>query len=192
MSYVNYDTTLESRQEKSGSKLSFLIQRFDDGVLDFIQINMRTLLLDKVMPALSLIENYGAVWLAVSLLLILSQKYSAEGFMLVFVLLLCTVLGNFALKNFVARVRPSSIHREKKLLIPRPLDFSFPSGHSMSSFAAATVLLLVNPNLGICGFVLASLIAFSRLYLYVHYPTDVIVGMVLGIFVAQITIGIAF
>ena len=62
-----------------------------------------------------------------------------------------------------------------------PKDYSFPSGHTQASFAAATALFTGNKKAGICAYVLAALIAFSRLYLYVHFPTDVLAGVVIGI-----------
>ena len=77
-----------------------------------------------------------------------------------------------------------------QLLIASPTDFSFPSGHTMSSFAAASVIFHANTNMGIMAFVFASLIAFSRLYLYVHYPTDVLAGIVLGILASYVVIWI--
>ena len=62
-----------------------------------------------------------------------------------------------------------------------PNSYSFPSGHSSSSFAAATALFIMNKKTGVCAYVLAFLIAFSRLYNYVHFPSDVICGIILGI-----------
>jgi undecaprenyl-diphosphatase len=70
------------------------------------------------------------------------------------------------------------------LLIEAPTDYSFPSGHTIASFEAATVLLIRHKKWGIMAMVLAVLIAFSRLYLYVHYPTDVLSSIVLGIGIA--------
>jgi undecaprenyl-diphosphatase len=107
-----------------------------------------------------------------------------DGIMLLGSLLLCFLLGNLLLKPLVGRIRPCDIHSSIPLLIARPTDYSFPSGHTMSSFAAANIIFHANVELGIAAYILALLIAFSRLYLYVHYPSDVLAGMILGLFVS--------
>jgi undecaprenyl-diphosphatase len=89
-----------------------------------------------------------------------------------------------------ARIRPCDINTAISLLISRPLDYSFPSGHTMSSFAAAMVLFLTNKKIGIPALILAAFISLSRLYLYVHFPTDVLAGAVLGILFAHLSIKI--
>ena len=89
-------------------------------------------------------------------------------------------IGSY-IKPLVGRIRPYDINTAVGLLIPRPTDFSFPSGHTGASFAAAAALEDSNYRLRIPAWVLAVLIAFSRLYLYVHYPTDVLAGAMLGI-----------
>ena len=93
------------------------------------------------------------------------------------------------MKPLIARTRPFDANNLKDiLLIKAPKDYSFPSGHTMASFAAATVLIYMNRKVGIVAMVLAVLIAFSRLYLYVHYPSDVFAGMIFGILSAIISI----
>ena len=91
------------------------------------------------------------------------------------------ITGNMILKPLVARLRPFTVNTAVELLIPPPADFSFPSGHTYASFASSTAILRNNRRIGSCALVLAILIAFSRLYLYVHYPTDVLFGILLGI-----------
>lgn len=88
---------------------------------------------------------------------------------------------NVILKPFVARIRPCDINLSVELFIPHPKGFSFPSGHTGASFAAASALFFNRKRLGILALILAALIGFSRLYLYVHYPTDVLAGALLGI-----------
>ena len=99
-------------------------------------------------------------------------------------LILGLIVCNMILKPWVARIRPYDLQEQLgniiPLLIERQHDFSFPSGHTIASFEAATVLMLHNKKLGIPALILACLIAFSRLYLYVHYPTDVITSVILG------------
>ena len=88
---------------------------------------------------------------------------------------------NLVLKPLVARIRPCDVNTAVQLLVARPDDFSFPSGHTGASFAAVTALYASRSRLWILSLILAVLIAFSRLYLYVHYPSDVLAGVVIGI-----------
>lgn len=88
---------------------------------------------------------------------------------------------NIILKPFVARTRPCDVNAAVQLLVPRPSDYSFPSGHTGASFAAASSLLFGKNRMWIPSLILAVLIGFSRLYLYVHYPSDVLAGALIGI-----------
>jgi undecaprenyl-diphosphatase len=83
-------------------------------------------------------------------------------------------------KPLIGRVRPCDVNTAVQLLIARPADFSFPSGHSASSFAAVFALYFRGARLWKPALALAVLIAFSRLYLYVHYPSDVLAGILIG------------
>ena len=94
------------------------------------------------------------------------------------------LLGNVALKNMVARQRPCWLDPSVGLLVQVPRDFSFPSGHSMVGFEGAVSIFMFNRKWGIPALMLAVLIAFSRLYLFVHFPTDVLAGAVLGTVIA--------
>ena len=97
-------------------------------------------------------------------------------------LLFCLICGNLVLKPLVARLRPCDLNRAVELLIARPADYSFPSGHTFASFASITVLFLMERKaFWIPALVLGTLITFSRLYLYVHYPTDILGGIILGV-----------
>ena len=100
--------------------------------------------------------------------------------MLLAALWVTTAVGILILKPSFARPRPFNFNPSVKIPIELPRDFSFPSGHTASAFAATAVLLVFNKKAGIVAFLTAALIAFSRLYLYVHYPTDVLGGMILG------------
>ena len=104
-------------------------------------------------------------------------------------LLLSLVINNLMLKNIIARPRPYDMIEGLKTLVAAPTDFSFPSGHTASSFAAATVLFLTLPKkYGIPAIILAALMGFSRLYIGVHYPTDVLAGLISGVLIAIITV----
>lgn len=146
--------------------------------------NLHTQLLDLIMITVSKIGNVGMVWIAMALALMLSAKSRRCGFLMLVSMAICLLLGNVFLKNLIARERPCWIDLSVPLLIPNPTDYSFPSGHTMHGFAAATVVFLHNRRAGIPALCLAALIAFSRLYLFVHFPSDIAGGMIIGILVA--------
>lgn len=159
---------------------------FDLPILDWIQEHLQCTFLDKTMPIVTLFGDGGVFWIGVAVLLLFFAKYRKTGFSMGMALVLGLVVCNITLKPLVARIRPYDFQlqefgREISLLISAQHDFSFPSGHTIASFEACTVLLLHDKRMGIPATVLAILIAFSRLYLYVHYPTDVLVSLVLGI-----------
>lgn len=91
------------------------------------------------------------------------------------------------MKPFVARVRPCDVNTAVQLLVPRPDDFSFPSGHTGASFEGAAVLFLHKSKLRIPALIIAVLIGFSQLYLYVHYPSDALAGAVLGVLLGWVS-----
>ena len=169
--------------------LSFLAEHFDLPILEWIAENLHCAFLDTVMPLITLLGDAGIFWIACAVVLLLIPKYRKVGLSMGAALLLGVVLCNMTLKPLVGRIRPydyqfAHFGKVIQLLVATPHDFSFPSGHTIASFEAATVLLIHNRKLGIPAMVLAVLIAFSRLYLYVHYPTDVLASVVLGICMA--------
>ena len=157
---------------------------FDLPILEWIQANLQSGFLDTVMPIITAFGNGGIFWIACAVLLMFLPKTRRIGFGMAFALTMGLVVCNIILKPGVARIRPYDLQETLgvtiDLLIKRSHDFSFPSGHTIASFEACTVLMLGNKKLGIPATLLAILIAFSRLYLYVHYPTDVITSIVLG------------
>ena len=163
---------------------------FDLPILDWIQANLQSPLMDKIMPIITLFGAGGIFWIAWSVLLILFPKTRRTGLGMGFALLMGLIVCNIILKPGVARPRPYDMQAELgvviDLLVKRSHDFSFPSGHTIASFEAAVVLLLNSPVMGIPAMILAVLVSFSRLYLYVHYPTDVLVSVVLGTLFALI------
>lgn len=165
-----------------------LIQKFDICILTFINNNMHYPIMDKAMVIVTSLGNMGIIWIIISIILIVNKKYRNIGIMVLGALLLSTILGEVCLKPLVHRLRPFSDNSSVKLLIARPISFSFPSGHTTSSFAAAGILAKYFKNYAPYIFSLAALIAFSRLYLYVHYPTDVLAGVILGLVCSKIII----
>ena len=162
---------------------------FDLPILDWIAEQLWCPALDALMPAITRLGDGGAVWIALAALLLALPKQRKTGLTVALALLLGLLACNLTLKPLVARMRPFDYQlqyfgREISLLVSPPTDFSFPSGHTNASFAAATALLLRSRRAGIPAMLLAALIAFSRLYLYVHYPTDVLAAVALGAAVA--------
>ena len=144
---------------------------------------MRSGILDVIMPVISAIGNGGTIWIITAVILIFPKKYRNIGITVGVALILCLLIGNLTLKPLIARIRPYDIDPDIVLLIPPPKDYSFPSGHTMSSFASVTAMFWYNKRFGVCAFILGSAIAFSRLYLCVHYMTDVLGGVVIGIII---------
>ena len=164
------------------------VQKFDSSMLLSIKDNLHGPIMDKVMVISTYLGNEGMIWIIISALLMISKRYRKIGFMALVALVLSTILGDGILKHVVKRIRPSANIPAVNLLIVKPLSYSFPSGHTTSSFAVAGVLAKYFKDYALEFFSLASLIAFSRLYLYVHYPTDVLAGAVLGLICSGIVI----
>ncbi len=157
------------------------ITNLDVTVLDWIQNNLRCDFLDAVVPYITSLGDKGLFWILVAVVLLVFKKTRKTGLMVGVALLIGLILGNGLLKNVIARTRPYDMPgAEIDLLVSRLSDFSFPSGHTLASFEAAVVLLIRDKRLGIPAMVLAVTIALTRLYLYVHFPTDVLAGAILG------------
>lgn len=167
------------------------ILRADQVILNGIQDLLRCDFLDILMTFVTKLGNAGFIWILAGLLLCCFRKWRRTG-----VILLCSVaaaflIGEVTIKPLVGRLRPFMDSAAVQLLIDPPRGFSFPSGHSMSSFAAATALFLCgNRKVSWMWYLGAFLIAFSRLYLYVHYPSDVLTGALLGSLTAWAVYGL--
>lgn len=153
----------------------------DMKILELIQTGFGCDVLDAVMPLITRLGDGGILWIICSLLLVIFPKTRKAGAAMAVSLVLEVICCNVILKPFVARLRPCDINTSVQLLIAHPGGFSFPSGHTGASFAAASALFFGRNQLSIFAFIVAALIGFSRLYLYVHYPTDVLAGALLGI-----------
>ena len=157
------------------------IQTLDIYILEYIQSNFKSPFLDKTMPFVSAMGNIGFIWIALIIILLLTKKYRKTAIITLGALIMGTILGEGLLKHIIGRQRPPMDLIGIKLLIPEPTTFSFPSGHTTSSFAAAGVIAKYIKKMKIPAFLLAGCIAFSRLYLFVHYPSDVLGGIILGL-----------
>ena len=136
--------------------------------------------LDKIMVFITLLGDAGLIWILLAVALIFTKKYRKCGVTMAVALLIMLIVGNGILKNIFMRERPCWLDTSVRLLVENPHDYSFPSGHTFSSIAAATVILLRNKKAGVAAMVLAVLIAFSRMYLFVHFPTDILASLFLG------------
>ena len=138
-------------------------------------------ILDKIIILITHMCTKGIFWILVGVILLLFKKTRKCGLTVLIALLFSLIVGNILLKNIVARPRPCWIDETINMLIAVPKDYSFPSGHTFASFAAAVSVFLYYKKAGTAAIILAFLIGFSRLYLFVHFPTDVLSGAVLGI-----------
>ena len=158
------------------------IYEFDHSILLFIQENMRNSALTPVMDISSKLVNIGILWVAISLIMLCFKKTRLLGTMTLSSLLLCLIINNVIIKHAVARARPFDTYSDLYPLIKKPTDYSFASGHTTASFAAAGVFVRFFPKpIAVLTVVYAFMVAFSRLYLGVHYPTDVLCGIAIGI-----------
>lgn len=160
---------------------STLDKSWEIEVLDALQ-NIHTPWLDKIMVAITSLGNAGILWIVMAAVLLIIPKTRKTGLCMAIALVLDLLITNCLLKNLVARTRPYDVANFTDLIVKKPTDYSFPSGHTAASFAAVTALFMRKEKLlGVISCVIAILIAFSRMYLYVHFPTDIIGGLVVGI-----------
>lgn len=157
----------------------------DGQILLWIQEYLRTPILTAFFTKFTLLGDHGLIWIVLGLVLLIPKKTRKAGVLVLASLLGSLLINNLLLKNIVARTRPYEVIDGLKLLIAPQWDYSFPSGHAGSSFAAAMAMFLKLPRrYGIPALIGAALIAVSRLYVGVHYPTDVLVGTLTGILIA--------
>lgn len=167
-----------------------LIQSIDIEILKFINDNLHNTIMDKLMIIITSIGNAGLIWIGITLILIITPKYRKVGIMSACALILNAILGEVILKNIIQRSRPFNNLNEINLLVKAPTSFSFPSGHTASSFAVVGIIGVMIKKYKWYAFGLAILIAFSRMYLFVHYPTDIIGGIILGTLSSKIILKI--
>ena len=160
-------------------------------ILIWLQENMRSAFMDIFMKFITSIGDSGAIWIIFSFIFIFMKNHRKMGIRVIVSLLFSGLICNLILKNYIARIRPYEVYSYIDLIIERQKDFSFPSGHTSASFAAAAAiykskLMYRKFNLGYLFIALAILISFSRLYLFVHYPSDVLGGLITGLISAEL------
>ena len=153
----------------------------DAGILLWIQDNLRIGFLNPVMKFITSLANYGICWIALALMLLIIKKYRLTGLMTAVSMIINGITVNGIIKHIAERTRPYDVIENLTILIERQPDSSFPSGHTAISFATAVVVFRnCDKKIGIPALILAFLISASRLYVGVHYPSDVICGMIAG------------
>lgn len=150
-------------------------------ILDGIQTNIRTEALDFIMKSISFMGKLSLIWIIIAVVSLCFKKTRGFGITLSADLIMNLLLGNVIIKKIVQRPRPCWMNNTVELIVSMPKDTSFPSGHTMFAFGAATIIFLYNKWLGIAAYIFAILMGFSRMYLYVHFPTDVLFGGLFGI-----------
>ncbi len=163
---------------------------FDMGILNFIAAHLRTPFLDRVMPFISALGNMGFIWLFATVVLLFMPRHRKKGFFILLGLFIGFLIVNLLLKPLCARPRPSWLF-EVALLIPNPEDFSFPSGHTAAAFIFAFLIAKFSKKAGYIAIPAATLMAYSRLYLYVHYPSDVLFSILLAFCISCVVSRIA-
>ena len=167
------------------------ITNIDFQILDWIQANMRSPFFDWMMPKLSLLGEWGIVWIVIGMILLFFRKTRRAAVIMLISTVAVLLVGELLLKNTVCRIRPCNVRPYIDIPVKRPTSYSFPSGHSSTSFACASAIFIHRRTLGIFALMLAFLIAFSRMYNYVHFPSDVLAGALLGILFTAITVAVA-
>ena len=158
-----------------------MLTNLDLAAFDFISDHLSSPFMDAVMSKITLLGNGGFIWLVFAAILLFSRQTRRNGLICCLALLLACLFGDLLLKNLFLRERPFMQMPWLELLISPPSGYSFPSGHAGSAFAAATALSLNGKWVAFTSFILAFIIAFSRVYLSAHFLTDVLGGIFLGI-----------
>ena len=162
------------------------ILNFDSSILLWLQNSLRSGALNTPLVFITHLGDVGIFWIVLTILLMIFRKTRRVGVTSAISMIIGLLVVNVALKNWVARIRPYEVIEGLRLMIEKQHDFSFPSGHSTNSFACAWVIFrMAKKRYGVPALLLAVLIALSRLYVGVHYPTDVLAGALIGIVSAE-------
>lgn len=158
-----------------------LVELIDTSAMHLIHDAVHCGFLDILMPFVSLLGTGGFIWIVVAAFLLINKNTRATGVTMCAAMLLCYLCGNLLLKNLVARPRPYSLDPSIVLLVPPSVEpYSFPSGHTMNAVSASATLMMRKTRFAWAAMLLAAMTAFSRIYLMMHFPLDVVAGAIIG------------
>lgn len=157
---------------------------FDISIINFFQSHLQCGFLDVFFKIFTYLGEMGIVWIVTGIIMLFFKTTRKTGLMVLVGLLIGVLIGNLFLKNVIARPRPFQELTDITLKISKPSGYSFPSGHTLSSFISAIIILINHKKIGTISLVVAFIIAISRIYFAVHYLTDILGGIVLGVTIA--------
>lgn len=158
------------------------ITNIDFSILYWIQDNLRNSFMDFVMPLFSNLQDGGLIWISIAVVMLFFKRTRYCGIAVLLAMGIDTLITEYGIKNIVCRVRPCNLVDDVNMLVKKPTSYSFPSNHSASAFAGAVAVMLTIKKKAwtIPAFVFSGIIAFSRMYVFVHFPSDVFAGILLG------------
>lgn len=152
-----------------------------DRLILFLIHQYRTPAMNKILRLITRSGNGGAVWIIIGFCF-LAVSGDFKGVILFYSsMITCALVNNLLIKSLFMRKRPCDRFTRIPLLIKRPCGSSFPSGHTAVSFACASVLWYLSVPAGIAALVLAAVIGYTRIYFFVHFPSDVLFGVISGV-----------
>ena len=164
------------------------ILQFDWAVFQFVEQYIWADWLTPIMVFFTHLGEGGMIWILISAMFLLTKKYRKAGVTMLCALLVMQIGNNEILKELIARTRPFNLKEWQEIfvfpeMIARPSSWSFPSGHTSSGFAAVTALAITTKKarFAVPGYILAAIIAFTRIYVHVHYCTDILGGIAVGL-----------
>ena len=162
------------------------ITKIDFSILYWIQDNLRNSFMDFVMPLFSNLQDGGLIWISIAVVMLFFKRTRYCGIAVLLAMGIDTLITEYGIKNIVCRVRPCNLVDDVNMLVKKPTSYSFPSNHSASAFAGAVAVMLTIKKKAwtIPAFVFSGIISFSRMYVFVHFPSDVFAGILLGSTVA--------
>lgn len=160
----------------------------DAQILLWIQENIRNPILSSILIPITKLGNAGILFIVTGIVLLCFRKTRKAGTLFLTSLVLNFILNDLVIKNVIERQRPFEVIKNLEILVPPPYSFSFPSGHTSSAFASLVTLFFTQKKFAPFGLAFAVLMGFSRMYVGVHYLSDVLAGAVVGTVVALITV----
>lgn len=157
-----------------------LINNFDAQAMLWVQENLRMPVLSDILVPLTRLGNAGLLFIAAAVILLCFKTTRTSGILMLISMAACFIFNDIIIKRLIARPRPFITVPGLVTLVSPPASYSFPSGHTASAFAAVVTLFFTRRKFLGIGLVVAFFMGISRIYAGVHYPSDVIVGALVG------------